>query len=535
MSTQINLSKRIAIKNECVTLTPNVNSINFEGTGINATTSGDDVTVTVPGSYGSTIFYLNESVPQAPYKEFSAVITTAVEQIVPFTVAGGGTTTIASYQTPSGVPGTTLIPGGFWQFYLHFNATTAGQNWIIRPYVYKRNLGGIETLILTSDPFIVTNMGTTTTQYTSDAVLSSTSLLVTDRLVVKIDMQNTTGVSQTANFRTEGSQHYSVVANTLNQNTAIPAPGIIVLGSGTCSTMRCGVSNTATGACSAALSGSSNTATNPGAVIAGGESNAASGFYSTIAGGRNNTSSNYTSFVGSGICNRATGFRSSIVGGIKNLNNAIDSFIGGGNCNNTCNSTSGCLSYGAVVTGGVGNNTTGGTWNLPTCTFTVAPTICNAGQYSFVGGGFQNKAVGQRTSIGGGSKNTASGSYSVIFGGVCNTASGVYFTSILGGTFNTASSYYTLVVGGVSNTASAKYASVVSGKSNTASGLYSSILGGVSNTASNACAFIIGSNITSDRVCTTFVNNLSIKNIPTSSAGLPSGAVWRNGSVLNIV
>ena len=74
MSTQINLSKRIAIKNECVTLTPNVNSINFEGSGINATTSGDNVTVTVPGSYGSTIFYLNETVAQAPYKEFSAVI-----------------------------------------------------------------------------------------------------------------------------------------------------------------------------------------------------------------------------------------------------------------------------------------------------------------------------------------------------------------------------------------------------------------------------------------------------------------------------
>jgi hypothetical protein len=28
---------------------------------------------------------------------------------------------------------------------------------------------------------------------------------------------------------------------------------------------------------------------------------------------------------------------------------------------------------------------------------------------------------------------------------------------------------------------------------------------------------------------------LSIVNIPTSSAGLPSGSVWRNGLVLNIV
>jgi hypothetical protein len=46
---------------------------------------------------------------------------------------------------------------------------------------------------------------------------------------------------------------------------------------------------------------------------------------------------------------------------------------------------------------------------------------------------------------------------------------------------------------------------------------------------------IVGSNITADRVCTTFVNNLSIKNIPTACTGLPSGAVWSNSGVLTIV
>jgi hypothetical protein len=46
---------------------------------------------------------------------------------------------------------------------------------------------------------------------------------------------------------------------------------------------------------------------------------------------------------------------------------------------------------------------------------------------------------------------------------------------------------------------------------------------------------IVGSNITADRVCTTFVNNLSIKNIPTSGAGLPDGSVFRIGGALCIV
>jgi hypothetical protein len=46
---------------------------------------------------------------------------------------------------------------------------------------------------------------------------------------------------------------------------------------------------------------------------------------------------------------------------------------------------------------------------------------------------------------------------------------------------------------------------------------------------------IVGSCITANRQCATFVNNLSIVNIPTSSAGLPSGAVWSDLGTLKIV
>jgi hypothetical protein len=46
---------------------------------------------------------------------------------------------------------------------------------------------------------------------------------------------------------------------------------------------------------------------------------------------------------------------------------------------------------------------------------------------------------------------------------------------------------------------------------------------------------IAGRSITANRACTTFVNNLSIMDIPTSSAGLPSGAVWSDSGILNIV
>jgi hypothetical protein len=186
--------------------------------------------------------------------------------------------------------------------------------------------------------------------------------------------------------------------------------------------------------------------------ISGGTRNVVSGSYGFIGGGQLNTASGREAAIMGGSFQTASGLRSIIVGGCKNLNNSIDGFIGGGNCNNVCNSTSGCLAYGAIVVGGVGNNTFGGTWSLVSCCFTSNPTICNVGQYSFIGGGLQN---------------ISSGCFSGVLGGQCN------------------------------------------------------------NVALCANTFIVGSCITADRPCATFVNNLSIKTIPTSSAGLPSGAVWR--------
>ena len=216
MSTDINIEKRLAILNEGANITTDATSIDFVGTGVNSSSLGGNVTVTIDGGVGAITYYLNETVTQSPYKEFSSIVTGAAEQLVPLTVAGGVTSVIAEYQTPVGVPGSTQIVAGLWSLYLHFNAAVAGQNWIIRPTVYKRDLGGIETLLFTSDPVVVTNMPTVTTMYLSDGVFPATTLLTTDRLVVRLSMENTTGVSQTVTFRTEGSQHYSVATTTLN-------------------------------------------------------------------------------------------------------------------------------------------------------------------------------------------------------------------------------------------------------------------------------------------------------------------------------
>ena len=46
MSTGINIKKKIGVEEESVVITNDVNSINFVGPGVSASTVGDDVTVT---------------------------------------------------------------------------------------------------------------------------------------------------------------------------------------------------------------------------------------------------------------------------------------------------------------------------------------------------------------------------------------------------------------------------------------------------------------------------------------------------------
>lgn len=215
MGTDINIKRRIAVQEESVTVTSDVNSINFTGDGVTASAIGDDVTVNIPGGMGNVTYYLNETVTQAPYKEFSSFPTGAVEQTILTTIGAGATSTIQSFQTPSGTPGTTNIPAGLWSFYLHFSGTGANL-FNIYVEVYKRDLGGIETLLLTTDSVSVTP-GASPAMTLTDGVFPSTSLLTTDRIVIKVKAQNTEPLSSPITFHTEGATNYSVSTTTLNQ------------------------------------------------------------------------------------------------------------------------------------------------------------------------------------------------------------------------------------------------------------------------------------------------------------------------------
>jgi len=117
-------------------------------------------------------------------------------------------------------------------------------------------------------------------------------------------------------------------------------------------------------------------------------------------------------------------------------------------------------------------------------------------------------------------------------------AGGCSYSSIVGGFYGCACGTGSFVGGGNNNKTFACYSAVVNGSYNSACGDNSSILAGTCNTISDtvsAAAILAGSGINACLDDTAFTQRLVITDIPTSSSGLPTGAIYRTGSDLKIV
>lgn len=108
-------------------------------------------------------------------------------------------------------------------------------------------------------------------------------------------------------------------------------------------------------------------------------------------------------------------------------------------------------------------------------------------------------------------------------------------SAIVSGEYNIIRANDSLILGGNANTISEKNSSILGGKGNTIDSPNSTISGGNNNKTKYNNTHICGSDIEADREDTLFCNNLSIKDIPFSSKGLPKGSIWNNNGVLSIV
>lgn len=110
-----------------------------------------------------------------------------------------------------------------------------------------------------------------------------------------------------------------------------------------------------------------------------------------------------------------------------------------------------------------------------------------------------------------------------------------YFSCILSGEYNVLRANHSSILGGNANTIAKDNSTISGGKGNEIQSENSFISNGLGNKSFHNNTNILGSGIETNREDTTFVENLSIMSVPTSSKGLPKGSVWSNKGVLSIV
>ena len=165
---------------------------------------------------GGIVYYLNLSNAQTPYREFSPIPTTAIEQSSGVSISNGVTATIASFLTPTGYPNTNLFPGGVWTFHLHSYKQNNNASFNIFVEVYKRTSGGTETLLFTTDPTPVTTNSPNVSMQITESYFSGCPLVVSDLIVAKVGATNTGNQTHTITLITEGLQHYSYATTTFS-------------------------------------------------------------------------------------------------------------------------------------------------------------------------------------------------------------------------------------------------------------------------------------------------------------------------------
>ena len=164
---------------------------------------GDGALATFPttGGGGSAVYYyLNGSINASVtgYKQMAntAIVGTGTD----FSLVGNGL--IAEFLTDAGNPNRLLIPAGAWNFEMYFSMSSSGGNQKFYVDLFKYNGSTFTPIASTStNPEEITG-GTTTDLYLTSLAVPETTLLVTDRLAIRVYIIDNS-VGRTTTLHTE--------------------------------------------------------------------------------------------------------------------------------------------------------------------------------------------------------------------------------------------------------------------------------------------------------------------------------------------
>ncbi len=132
-------------------------------------------------------------------------------------------TLLEEFATDLGFPNITAIPSGVTTVHFETQKASGGRFYYTYFELYKRTVGGVETLIVTSDISNQTNVNTVVSTSLDAVTTSITTLNSTDRIIVKIYAVNLSG-SDTIDIRYDDatSARLELVSSLVDATTFVP-------------------------------------------------------------------------------------------------------------------------------------------------------------------------------------------------------------------------------------------------------------------------------------------------------------------------
>jgi hypothetical protein len=155
------------------------------GTG---TSSAAPVWEPFPTSTTNVFMLTDTSSSIVPYKELVSLSSYVSSSLATKTTPGVSTTPtlLCSFITKLGFPNATVIPAGLITAHYETQKNSGAQSYYTYFELYKRSIGGTETLLITSDNSTAASVNTIVQQTVAASLTNNISLELTDRIIIKI-------------------------------------------------------------------------------------------------------------------------------------------------------------------------------------------------------------------------------------------------------------------------------------------------------------------------------------------------------------
>ena len=186
-------------------------------TGLSAGTSGTSGSSGVNGIVSGKLFYFNQSQSSdiAPFKVLAEAPNGPEQTVEQIDITTGEARLVSSFLTPA--LGFDLIPAGVQRFHMHFLKTAQIHDFEGYCTIELANSAGVGygTILPSSNALVTWIDAATPVEIETDLILPSTSILPTDRMIVKVYAKNIGTGSRTITWYTEGIQNYSYVTTSI--------------------------------------------------------------------------------------------------------------------------------------------------------------------------------------------------------------------------------------------------------------------------------------------------------------------------------